>query len=316
MKKFVLFLLTLVILAVAAIYIFIPARLSITSSTTVRTTDIGTERFLMDESKWPLWWNYNDSSLPNTNLHPVRFFAGKDEYKMADKFYKSATIRISHDLQQIGSKLAIIPLLLDSTGIEWNCSLDLGSNPYKRLTGYLDAKQIKKNMDTVLTSLRLFLSKNENVYGIPIEKNHLKDTLYVTTKTTLQAYPTIPVIYDLIKKIQGYASQNGANQTGSPIFNVTDMGNGHFQLMAGIAVDKNIPEKNDFSVKHMVRGNFMITEVVGGDQVVNKASQNLHQYFADYRKTSMAMSFTMLVTDRMYQPDSSKWITKIYLPVY
>ena len=69
-------------------------------------------------------------------------------------------------------------------------------------------------------------------------------------------------------------------------------------------------------MKNMVKGNFMISEVVGGDYSVNKASKSLQQYFTDFHLTSMAMSFTMLVTDRILQPDSSKWITKLYQPVY
>ena len=40
------------------------------------------------------------------------------------------------------------------------------------------------------------------------------------------------------------------------------------------------------------------------------------KYFQDYKKISMAMSFTMLVTDRMLQTDSSRWITRLYEPVY
>ncbi len=318
MKKIFVFIAILLLALIAGIYIFIPSTIHITSATVVHTTDNGAERFIMDETKWPLWWN--DSNPDNTAdiKQPVtHFITGGDEYKMADKFYKSVVIRIKHNnLVQLESKMSLIPLALDSTGIEWKSSIETGSNLYKKIDGYFNARRIKKNMDTVLASLNRFLSKNENVYGIPIEKNYLKDTLYVTAKTLLPSYPSTAAIYELIKKIQAYASQNGANQTGSPIFNVTNMGNNHLQLMAGVPVDKNIAEKNDFALKHMVRGSFMITEVVGGNNAVNKASENLHQYFSDYHKTSMAMNFTMLVTDRMYQPDSSKWITKIYLPVY
>jgi ABC-type spermidine/putrescine transport system permease subunit I len=66
----------------------------------------------------------------------------------------------------------------------------------------------------------------------------------------------------------------------------------------------------------MVKGSFMVTEVLGGDSTISKASHNMEQYFQDFRRTSMAMNFTMLVTDRQLQPDSSKWITKLYHPVY
>ncbi|MEO6637337.1 MAG: hypothetical protein ABIN25_03605, partial [Ginsengibacter sp.] len=246
--------------------------------------------------------------------HP--YMDGLDEYKMVEKFYKSASIRINHNTKELASKLSVISLAVDSTGIEWICAFETGADPFTRLSRFMEAKEIKTNMDEVLTHMKLFLSKTENIYGIPVERNYLKDTLYVTTKITVPVYPSNATIYDLIKKIQVYAAKNGANQTGSPIFNVTEMDNNKLQLMAGIPVDKNFPESGGFSLKHMVRGSFMITEVVGGDDAIHKASKSLQQYFADYRKTSMAMNFTMLVTDRMYQADSSKWITKLYQPVY
>jgi hypothetical protein len=94
------------------------------------------------------------------------------------------------------------------------------------------------------------------------------------------------------------------------------MDEGRYQLMAAVPVNKHLPESAAFSMKYMVKGSFMITEVAGGDSTINKASQNMQQYFQDYRKTSMAMNFTMLVTDRILQPDSSKWVTKLCMPVY
>jgi hypothetical protein len=171
-------------------------------------------------------------------------------------------------------------------------------------------------MNRVLNRLCAFLSKNENVYGIVIERTHLKDTLFVSSKRVLAVYPSIKEIYELIKKIQIYISEKNTKQSGNPIYNVTALGDGQYQLMTAVPVNKRIEDAGDFSLKFMVRGSFMVTEVVGGEYTVNKAYKSLQQYFADFRRTSMAINFTMLVTDRQLQPDSSKWITKIYQPVY
>jgi hypothetical protein len=38
-------------------------------------------------------------------------------------------------------------------------------------------------------------------------------------------------------------------------------------------------------------------------------------YFDDYDKTSMAITFQYLVTDRIKEADTAKWITEIYAPV-
>lgn len=313
MKKIFLFVLIAILLFIAGSYLLIPGTIRLSSTKTIKTTDIGTERFLMDANKWQLWWG--DDVKPGDSASAT-FTQNGNQYHLAEKYYKAADILIAHEGKELHSKMLVIPLALDSTGIEWKCNLPAGNNPIGRISAYFDAQKIKKNMDTVLKKLSSFLSKVENVYGIPIERNYLKDTLYVTGKKTLTARPSLLQIYDLIHTIEAYALQNGTRKTGSPIYNVTTMGDNRYQLMAGIPVDKNIPEKDGFSLKHMVRGSFIITEVQGGDNAVNKAAKSLQQYFADYRKTSMAMNFTMLVTDRLYQPDSTQWITKLYQPVY
>ena len=317
MKKLLLVLLVALVVFVTGIYLFIPSNLTISSATTVKTTDNGVERFVMDESKWALWWHYKNPYEATYLKAPATFFTTNgDDFSMGDKFYKSVAIHIKHHELQLDSKLLVVRLALDSTGIEWKCTMEAGNNPFSRFRTYLQAKQVKQNMDEVLANLKGFLSKDENVYGITIERNYLKDTLYVTAKTVVAFYPSTQTIYELINKIKSFITANGANQTGSPIFHVTDFGNHQLQLMAGVPTDKNMAEKDGFGVRHMVPGSFMITEVVGGDHAINKASQSLQQYFSDFHKTSMAMNFTMLVTDRILQPDSSKWITKLYQPVY
>lgn len=315
MKKWLFVLLAAIILFCVGTYIFIPVRISISSTAFIKTTDLGTERFVLDETNWRKWWNYTDSS---SREHALKgpFMRNGDKYHLIQKFYKSVDINIFHNAESLNSKLLIIPLALDSTGIEWKTEISSGNDPFTKLTKYLDARKIKKNMDQVLASLSGFLSNIENVYGINIEKNHLKDTLYVTAKTDLTHYPSTEELYNHIKKIQAYVTKNGVQQSGSPIFNVTQMDNNRYQLMAGIPVNQFLKEADGYSSKNMVKGNFMISEVVGGNYAVDKAAESLQQYFLDYRKTSMAMNFTMLVTDRLLQPDSSKWITKLYRPVY
>ncbi len=315
MKKWLFFLLAVIILFSIGTYIFIPAKISISSTAFVKTTDLGAERFVLDETSWRKWWNYSDS-LSRKNVFIGPFIYNGDKYHVTEKFYKSVDINISHNAESLNSKLLIVPLALDSTGIEWKTELSSGNDPFTKFTKYLDARKIKKNMDQVLASLGGFLSKIENVYGINIEKNHLKDTLYVTAKTELTHYPSTEELYNHIKKIQAYVTKKGVQQSGSPIFNVTQMDNNRYQVMAGIPVNQFLEEADGYSSKNMVKGSFMISEVVGGNYAVDKAAENLQQYFLDYRKTSMAMNFTMLVTDRLLQPDSAKWITKLYRPVY
>lgn len=239
-----------------------------------------------------------------------------DRYQLKEKFYKSASIHIYHNNDSLISRITIIPLQQDSTGIEWTTSLEAGYNPIKRVITYLHAKEMVKNMDAVLTHFRSFLSHNENIYGLNIEKVSIRDTMFVAGKNFLKTPPTTADIYQLIKKIQQYATEKGVAQSGSPIYNVTLMDNEKYQLMAAIPINRVVPEERGFTIKKMIQGSFMSADVMGGENTVAKASEKLHEFFNDFHKTSMAMNFNMLITDRTLQPDTSRWVTKLYMPVY
>jgi len=55
--------------------------------------------------------------------------------------------------------------------------------------------------------------------------------------------------------------------------------------------------------------------VRGGQGTVENALEQMQLYFDDYDKTSMAITFQYLVTDRIKESDTTKWITEIYAPV-
>lgn len=318
MKKLFLILLATIVVGSISAYLLIPGQLTISSAAIMQASENGTNRFVLDKANWPKWWGYSDTANHGSpeKLTTDSFILNGDVYTVTESLYKSAKVNILHNQEQIKSNLVIIPLAIDSTGIEWKCSITTSANPFKRFMQYQEAKEIKRNMETVLGNLQAFLSKKDNIYGIHIERTSTNDTLFVSAKAVFATYPATPDIYRMIQKIQGFIKTRGAVQTGNPIFNISEPGEGQFQLMCAIPINKVITGQDQFSIKKMVKGSFMVAEVVGGDHIVHKASKSLHQYFEDYQKTSMAINFTMLITDRLYQTDTTKWITKLYYPVY
>lgn len=314
MKKLLRWLLVLIVLFAPGTYLFIPSVIRIAGSVIVPANDAGVERVVIQDSQWGRWWSpgKQDPGAPNKE----GFEAGGYRFKQTGRFYKSTEISISNAEHSLPSKLVIVSLGTDSTGIEWHCDLSTGNDPLSRLLRYREARRIKNTVDEVLNNLKTFLSRTENVYGIAIERTQLKDTLYVSSKLQLNNYPGVKDIYALIGRIHVYMAKNNCPVTGSPIYNITRMDQEQYQLMAAVPTSKMLKESEGFAMKNMIKGSFMITEVVGGEKKVEEAWHNLKQYFQDYRKTSMAMNFTMLVTDRALQPDSSKWVTKLYMPVY
>jgi len=56
-------------------------------------------------------------------------------------------------------------------------------------------------------------------------------------------------------------------------------------------------------------------DVIGGSYTVEDALKQMKIYMNDYQKRAMALPFQSLVTDRSKQPDTLKWITRIYTPI-
>jgi hypothetical protein len=307
MKKKLFILLTIVLVSCVVIpYIFIPSTITVSSAVVTIASPNGAGRYVLNQSGWSKWWN-------STNNH---FVYQSDTFLFSNKFFKSVNITILHGRDSIKSRLDLLPLQEDTTGIQWSYSFPSSQNPFKRIEQYQDAGTVKKNMDGILLQLKSFLDKPENIYNIAISRTSTKDTILISTKSISSVYPGTPAIYHQIEQLKTYIASQHARQTGNPIYNITQLDHHQFQLMTAIPVDKILPDNGSFAFKRMIPGSFMVTEVTGGEQTVSQALQNLLLYFADYHKTSMAINFQMLVTDRLKEPDTSKWVTRIYQPVY
>ena len=88
-----------------------------------------------------------------------------------------------------------------------------------------------------------------------------------------------------------------------------------YRVMVALPINKIVSVQEPISFIQMTRGNFMITKVQGGLATVQNALQQMQLYFDDYDKTPMAITFQYLVTDRIKEIDTTKWVTEIYAPV-
>ena len=66
----------------------------------------------------------------------------------------------------------------------------------------------------------------------------------------------------------------------------------------------------------MVLGNILTGEVKGGVYVVTQAEQELKNFVTDFRRMSPAIPYQSLITNRMQETDTAKWITRLYYPIF
>lgn len=315
MKKWILALVALGAILIVSVYVFIPARIQVTAALKIPSSENGTVRYLL-EKPWDKWWNYKDSLSSYFSSSGNRYLCNGDTFILGKMYHNSADVEIINAGDKVPSRFVAVSLMVDTTGVQWSLELAAGSNPFSRFSRYRQASAIKKNLDLVLRHFASFMALPENVYGLSLARTSITDTLLVSTKQEFSTLPGTEAVYAQVKQLQDYAAHSGAMQTGHPIFHITALDGHRYELMTALPVDKALPDQGRFAFKRMIPGSFIVSEVRGGEYTVDQAQQRLKQFFSDYRKTSMAIDFQMLVTDRLQTPDTSLWITRLYEPVY
>jgi hypothetical protein len=304
MKKILVAFIILLIVCVAGVYVLIPSTLIISEISTMPASISGVYRFVGDKEMWPKW--LKDSSD-----------ATDKNYTITNSFLNTIDITVFNGKDSLKSKMSLFPIASDSALIQWQCDMPSGSDPFARISSYNHAVQLKKDMKRLMHYLKTFTEKDINIYGLDVHESSIKDTLLISTQTDVWHYPSTQDIYALIDKLKSFAAKSNLQVTGYPMYNVTAISDDTMRLMTALPVNKEVREQaGSVSPVRMVPGRFLITQVTGGTETVKNAFVQMRLYFADHNRTSMAIPFAYLVTDRTQETDTSKWITKIYCPVY
>jgi hypothetical protein len=168
----------------------------------------------------------------------------------------------------------------------------------------------------LVNEMKKYFAISSNVYGMKITEEKVKDSTMIALKQTFDHYPSTKEIYTMIHSIQKYVKDNGGTESDYPMLNVHKEGVRRYQTMVAVPTNKDLPANEKFELKKMVLGNILKAEVTGDVERVKNGEKELANYVDDYHKISPAIPFQSLVTDRISQPDSTKWITRLYYPIF
>lgn len=309
MKKWFLVTVIVIAAAVAGIYIFIPARLTIVQITPVTGTVPGAYRALTNGKKWQVWW-------PGTRPDSNSFLFNNTSFAVTKKLRNTLGISINHNDQLLNSTLHIFPVTSDTINLNWSCSFATGLNPIKRIQHYRQALALKNNMDSVLRNFKVFAEKKENIYDITFHETIFRDSFLISAKTYQAQYPGVSTIYSQLNTLKQYSAAHKARQTGSAFMTLVPLIPSGYQLMTAIPLDRQIPENDQFFNQRIPMNRFLVTRVQGGNAAVDHAMHQFQLYIQDYQRTVMALPFQQLITDRSAEPDTSRWVTDIYYPLF
>src|SRR5690348_3618134 len=222
MKKWLLILLAVLVITIAGVYIFIPARLNVTESIPVTATQEGTIRVFSTRLSWNRIWPGGVGMRFRSNTSTMRqdtsFFYTNGGYEFYIKkiLFNSLELTIEKNRDSIESAMYILPYQVDSFRLQWTALLPSTNNPFKRIQNYLAAKKLRSVFQYVLFELGYALSKVKTIYGIDIKKDKIPIQQVITTKRLFNTYPSTESIYEMIDELKKYADEQGVKQIDQP----------------------------------------------------------------------------------------------------
>ena len=306
MKKILIGLVLLLAAALAAVYLFIPGKIKIDTSISLKAALPGVSRSLVNDSNWTKWW---PGKTP--------FIYNDQTYTILGNIFNVFDIEVQRGKDTIRSRMELIFITADAMTINWNAEQQTSNNPFQRFADYRNATTTKKNMQAILNSMKVFLEKTENIYGFTVVNTKVMDSVLVTTRRSFDQKPSLQDIDSMIRSLKKYIAQNNALEKNSPMLNVIKTDDSHYKVMTAIPVDRELPNTNEFVSKFLLKGgNVLEAEIHGGPTTIEKSLKEFENYRSDYKHDSPAIPYQLLITDRIKEADTTKWVTKLYYPVY
>lgn len=310
MKKIVWAVLITAAIILPGTYLLIPNIVNIKQEQSINTSQAGLQRMLLTKSNVLKWW-------PGALTDSGSLLYNGNTYEFANNNISLIPVLIKNNSQNIHSTIFSLAPAKETVQLTWVCKTVTSYNPIKRIQYWLKAKNLNTDLKYLLKKMNDFYSNTENIYGIKIEKKLVEDSILISTAAACKNFPTTEFIYTQIAKLNTYAAINNAQAAGYPMLNIETDDGVNYNVRLALPVNKIIPDKpNDITLKRMLGGgNILVAEVKGGNATTAEALRQINLYARDYQRIPPAIPFFSLITNRMAEPDSSKWITKVYCPV-
>ena len=296
---------------IVCLYYFIPTTVQIHQTAAIKVNAKAFSRTISDGEKWQQWWP--GKKLPG--FHFPTYELDNYQYSIIDRKQYSVVVLIKDNIESMATEMNIFPLTTDSIAIIWKGQTIPYSSIFTRINNYKKMIKLNKQVKSILEHIQTFYANEDNIYTMHIRKDHVSDSMLISTSFISREYPSVENIYMLIDQLKEFAVKGSAKQTGYPMLNIMHTDSSYLTRVA-IPIDKKIKDSGNMVYRWMLgRGNILVTEVIGGPNTINKAFEELDNYIADHNRAAPAIPFQSLITNRRENPDSGKWITNVFWPV-
>lgn len=307
MKKTGRIILLLVALAIGALYLYPTQTVILKEVVTNTTPDAAFRNF--SGYKNLRWW-------PGRVESDSVFSFQSQSFKVND--FRMNTIGLSSNFSGIVAqyRFSLTQVSLKQTKVTEEILLNLSNNPFTRIQQLFNLRAAKSFMNQLSDSITDFFSKEEKIYGMKIERQKVQDSVLISTKQNFNHYPTTEDIYTLVNPLKAYIKQQGVTERNFPFLNIRQVDSANYEAMVAIATPYSLPETPTFKIKKMVLGNILFGKIKGGLHSIQQAEKQMEYFVFDNKKSSPAIPYQALITDRSQVKDTAAWETGFYYPVF
>ncbi|MXV53189.1 hypothetical protein GS399_19660 [Pedobacter sp. HMF7647] len=313
MKKAILFLSIIILLAFSLVYLVIPSRIDVSETLETSLPETLIARLLTEKTGWQTWLPSITRGAKDNSYH---FKKNELDFTFSENTETAANVQVSQTGFTANGKIDYIVKGAHRTTVRWYEMIKASKNPITRIRQFIFAMQTRRQMKHLLDSLNNLTQHSTKVYGYNIRITKVKDSVLIGTRAIFSSYPSAEKVDALVRKLKDQAKMKNALITDSPMLNITQTGQKEFTTMVALPVNKFIQPSGEVYIRRMVMGNLLETQVKGGPNSINKAMAQLTLFKEDYKMISPAVPYQSMITNRLAEKDSSKWVTKIYYPVF
>ena len=309
MKKWIFIIIMFGVVIIGILYFLISANQITGYQTVANCTQTASSRKIIQTEKWKTWW-------PGEKINDTLYKYQNYTYSIDKILLNGIEITISDNKSSVKGFFQFGYYGHDSTRFDLTYKNDFSSNPLKRFQQYFQLKGFKSNVISLLGNIQKYFDNPENIYRLNIIADKVVESSFISLKKTFQHYPSTIEIYQTIDSVKGYIKKAAGEEAGFPMLHVENRGPENFELMVAIPTTNELPTEGQFLLKRMHAGYALTAEVTGGVYRVMDGERELANYIIDYKINSPAIPFQSLVTNRLQETDTTKWITKLNYPVF
>jgi hypothetical protein len=266
-------------------------------------------RNISNPSNWTKWW-------PGNKLTDSKYSFLEKEILINKILLNGFEGQTQSRGKQIKINLQALTINSYTSQINVTTQYAFSSNVVTKLMQYVSLLKDKSDFTKFLQQMQAVFSSTEKTYGFNIERQRVPNSSYISVKQSFTHNPTTEEIYSMIEELEKYIALQNSKVLNAPIVNLFTDNNKEYEAMVAIATDRDLPSNNKYFLKNMMLGNIMVAEVKGDRKRIDECIQAMKYYISDYKKSSPAIYFERLITDRLAEKDSTQWVTTINYPIF